>query len=89
VYARRDDAGGEPDGSSTAAGELRDYVRSHPVRVGILALLAQRERSAEDLCTELPTKPSPAVLDYHLKTLCTAGMVDARDRGGVSVFQLI
>lgn len=87
MYAQGDDAAGEP-ALAKVPSDLQDYARRHPLRVAILALLAQRARSAGSLSAELPTKPGTPVLDYHLRALSTIGLVDVREEGGGSIYRL-
>jgi hypothetical protein len=69
--------------------QLLDFARSHPMRVSILALIAQDEsRSLDpgDLARELPNDTAPAVLNYHLKVLRSASLLPPRaaDESGAS-----
>ncbi|HET7485790.1 MAG TPA: hypothetical protein VFJ64_10515 [Solirubrobacterales bacterium] len=57
---------------------LQDFARSHTMRANILALFAQDEGRSLDpdaLSHDLPNKPMPAVVSYHLQTLRSASLL--------------
>jgi hypothetical protein len=57
---------------------MQNFVRSHTTRARILDLFAQDEgRSLDpgDLGRDLPNKPVPAVVSYHLQTLRSASLL--------------
>jgi hypothetical protein len=55
---------------------MRDQVRGHHLRLAIHGLAAQgKPIDAEHLRRELPSHPAPAVIEYHLLILRSAGLL--------------
>jgi DNA-binding transcriptional ArsR family regulator len=72
------------DDKTERTARLLDFARSHPTRANILALVEQGEgRSLDpgDLARELPNKPAPAVVTYHLKVLRSASLLPTEESG--------
>lgn len=65
-----------PDDART----LRDQVRDHELRLGILALASQGSSlDPMDLQRELPAHPAIAAIKYHLLVLRLAELLDVSD----------
>lgn len=57
--------------------EWHDHLRSHPMRLHIIALSVRKGQSLDpkDLRRELPDHPAVAVIDYHLRVLRRADLL--------------
>lgn len=63
---------------------LRDFARSHPTRLAILALVAKdggRLLDPADLSRNLPKKPDSTMVSYHLKVLRSASLLPLKATG--------
>lgn len=70
------------DAETRRKARLREYARSHSLRVRILALVAEGKRSLDpdDLRRELG-ESGTAVIRYHLKVLGSAELLPSQDIG--------